>query len=319
MKRLKILFSVLIVITLFVGLFWGTKRKNTAIEQTEFLFDTTCSITVFSHSDKVAVIKAFEQASQIHHISTFFDDCSDVSKINNAKGGEYVKVDSSIIDMIELANKICVASDGAFDITIAPVSMLWKFDNEAPTPPSNEQIESALTLTSRETLALNKTNNTVKKAFSETKIDLGGIAKGYAADRAAEVLRAYNVSAAIIDFGGNIITLGKNPKTTDGKWRIGLQKPFAPNGEYAEVLEIDAAAVATSGTYQRSFTHNGILYHHIIDPKTGKPAVQHFSSVTVTANNSALADCLGTAIFVVGKEKGVELAKNLGASVVFLE
>lgn len=319
MKRLRVFFLILIVTTLFAGLFWNARLSSSAIEHTEFLFDTTCSITVFSRSDKDAVLEAFDEAARIHSLSSFFDQISDVSKINKAKAGEMVTVDPCIIEMIDLANEIHKASYGAFDITLAPVSMLWKFDTENPIPPTDKQLADALKHAGKEQLALNKTFNTVTKAFDETKIDLGGIAKGYAADCAAEVLEANGVLSAIIDFGGNIITVGKNPKTSDGQWRIGLQKPFAPNGEYEKTLKMDAGAVATSGTYQRSFTHKGNLYHHIIDPKTGKPSIQTFSSVTVTSENSALADCLGTAIFVLGREKGLTLANQYGATVIFLK
>lgn len=318
MKKIKILLSFLVVAVLFAGLYYR-EFKTSAHEETEFLFDTPCSIKIFSRGKKSALKAAFDEAARIHKLSNLFDDSSDVSKINHAAASTPIKVDSCIIEMLELAENIRLASDGAFDISIAPVSTLWNFDEESPAPPPRAKLQAALGYVGKDKLSLDKVNHTVTKQYSETKIDLGGIAKGFAADKAAEILKKNGVTAAIIDFGGNIITIGKNPKQNDGKWKIGLQKPFAPTGEYSKILSVGASAIATSGTYQRSFTFDDKLYHHIIDPKTGLPAEQDFSSVTVTAKSSAAADCLGTAIFILGKEKGIELAKKCEVSVDFLE
>ena len=319
MKRLKSFFSVLIVLTLLLGLFLNFRQNSSHIEHTEFLFDTACSITVFSGRDKSAITQAFDEAARIHKLSSFFDDSSDVSKINVAKANQKVSVDRSIIDMLELAEEIRIASDGAFDISIAPVSVLWKFDTESPVPPTDKQISDALKLSGGKKLFWDKATLTVSKELTETKIDLGGIAKGYAADKAAKILKEVGVSAAIIDFGGNIITLGKNPNSADGLWRIGLQTPFAASGEYSKTLTLGSCAVATSGSYQRSFVYDKTLYHHIIDPKTGRPAAADFSSITITAESSALADCLSTAGFVLGREKALTLAKQYNASAEFLQ
>lgn len=318
LKKLKVFFSVLIVITLLAGLFWNSQKGGKGIETTEFLFDTICSITVFSRDDQAAAKDAFDEAARIHKLSDFFDEGSDVSKINNANASVPINVDESIIDMIELANEINTASNGAFNITLAPVSALWKFDAETPIPPTDEDISAALKKSARERLNFDKKSGTVKKAFADTKIDLGAIAKGYAADQAAKVLKNAGVKSAIIDFGGNIVTIGKNPKSPDGKWRIGLQTPFASSGEYSKILKLDESSIATSGTYQRSFEYDGKLYHHIIDPKTGYPAVQGFDSVTITAKSAALADALSTAVFVMGEEDGKKLVEEFGSSLEIL-
>ncbi len=318
LKKLKTFFSVLIILTLFAGLFLTSRKGGKSIEETEFLFDTVCSITVFSRSDRQTVKDAFDEAAQLHRLSDFFDEISDVSKINKADASEAVKVDESIINMIEIANKINSYSDGAFDITLAPVSVLWKFDAENPIPPTDDEISAALKTSARENIKFDKKSGTVTKAFADTKIDLGAIAKGYAADRAAKILKDAGVKSAIIDFGGNIVTIGKNPKSPDGKWRIGLQTPFAQIGEYSKILKLDEAAIATSGSYQRSFEYEGKLYHHIIDPKTGHPASQSFDSVTITAESAALADALSTAVFVLGEENGKKLVENFGANLDIL-
>lgn len=318
LKKLKVFFSGLIILTLLAGLFVTSRKGGKGYEETEFLFDTVCSITVFSRADQTAAKSAFSEAARIHKLSDFFDETSDVSKINNAAASVTIKVSQNIINMIELANKVTAASNGAFDITLAPVSVLWKFDAENPVPPTDEQISAALRISAREQLAVDKKSGTVTKAFADTKIDLGAIAKGYAADQATKILKDAGVKSAIIDFGGNIVTIGKNPKSSDGKWRIGLQTPFAPSGEYSKILKLDETSIATSGTYQRSFEYEGKLYHHIIDPKTGRPAAQNFDSVTVTAKSAALADALSTAVFVLGEENGKKLVAEFDASLEIL-
>ena len=319
MKKIRIYFSIVILATLLIAMLYNGMVRPNEVSKTEFLFDTPCTITVFKNSEKSAVAEAFNEATRIHKLSNFFDSASDVSKINTAKMNKPVKVDPSIIEMLDLAGKISDSSNGAFDISIARVMRLWTFDKENPIPPTEEEIKAALAFSGKGSIAVDKNSYTVTKKYDDTQIDLGGIAKGYAADMAAKVLQEMNVKAAIIDFGGNLITIGKNPKTKDGMWRRGLQKPFSPNGEYVKTLKIGPGAVATSGTYQRNFVYDGVLYHHIIDPKTGKPANQAFSGVTVTASNSALADALGTAVFVLGREEGRKLAEDFGAEVVFLE
>ena len=120
-----------------------------------------------------------------------------------------------------------------------------------------------------------------------------------------------------MDLGGNITVMGSNPNTKDGRWRIGMQKPYSPTGEFDEVLEVATGAVVTSGTYQRYFERDGIRYHHIIDPHTGYPADRDYSSVTVVAESGLYADCLATACFVLGRDAGEILAEKFGAEIYF--
>ncbi len=319
MKNLKLTLSLLIVLALLSGLFVnGLNQAKETVHQ-EFLFDTLCSITVYSKKDAKAVDLAYAEAARIHRLADFYSNTSDVSKINNAKSGEVISVDPDIMNMLVLAQEVFEKSGGTFDVSIAPISQLWKFSDENPTPPSDEQLASLLPQVGFEALVLDEKNATVLKKSNNTQIDLGGIAKGYAADKAVQILKNNNVKSALIDFGGNIVTLGENPKTKNKKWRIGLQTPFAPTGEYSKIVETDGGrAVVTSGTYQRYFEYNNTKYHHIIDPKTGKPADKPYASVTTIADNAALADCLATAIFVLGENAGTKLADEFGAEVYFV-
>lgn len=317
MKRLKIVFSTIILATLILGLFFRAGGTDKKYESTEFLFDTYCTITAYSKNAETAVNAAFDEISRIHRLTDFFDENSDISRINKTKASKPIKVDPIVMEILEKALEIGEASGGAFDVTLAPVSMLWKFDEGEPVPPTAEQIKKALAIVENGGIEIDAESLTVTKLSDETKLDLGGIAKGYAGDSAARVLREMGVKAAIVDLGGNITCLGENPNSKDGKWRIGLQKPFAPIGEYSETVELAEASVVTSGTYQRYFEYSGERYHHIIDPLTGQPSKQDFDSVTIVGNSSMEADCLATAVYVLGREKGAALAEKYGVKIYF--
>ncbi len=317
MKKMKLILSVLVVFALLSGLFIKNLKQEKATTESEFIFDTLCSITVFSKADTPAVQKAFDEALRIHNLANFYDSQSDVSKINHAKSGEAVTIDKDILNMLQLSQDIFKKSGGAFDITIAPISKLWNF-NEASTPPDEARIARLMPFIGTNLITVDYNQMTVSKKYTDVQIDLGAVAKGYAADKAAEVLKEFNVDCGLIDFGGNIVTIGKNPNSDDGKWRIGVQTPYAPMGEHLKTIDVEGdCAIVTSGTYQRYFKYNGVTYHHILDPKVGFPANQSYDSVTVCANRAALADCLATAIFVMGKESGTVLGAEYGAQVYF--
>ena len=318
MKKLKILFTILITVTLFSGLAYRSISKNAQTGETRFLFDTVCSITVFSPSAEAEISAAFDAASEIHRLTDFFDQASDVARINSAKANTPVSVSRETAEIIHLAQKIQADSKGAFDISLAPVSQLWDFKSENPAVPRKSEVEKALDICKNSKITVDMTKLTAFKNRDDAQIDLGGIAKGYAADTAAKVLEEMGVNAAILDFGGNIVVVGKNPKTSDGEWRIGLQTPFAPTGEYSKIIEIQSGSTVTSGTYQRYFESDGSMYHHIIDPQNGFPAQREYKSVSISAQSSALADALATAVFVLGKEDGAGLAEKWGATVEFL-
>ena len=317
MKKLKTVFVVIILVTLIAGLYFKSLSDGGKDEQTEFLFDTYCTITAYSKNAEDATRAAFDEIARIHKLTDFFDENSDVSRINNSKANKAVMVDPIVMEILETALKIGRESDGAFDVTLAPVSMLWKFDEGEPVPPTADEVQAALETVKAGGIEIDAESLTVTKLTDETKIDLGGVAKGYAGDAATKILSEMGVKAAIVDLGGNISCIGKNPNSKDGKWRIGLQKPFSPTGEYSDMVEISEGAVVTSGTYQRYFEYGGERYHHIIDPSTGQPSKQDFDSVAVVGNSSMEADCLATAAYVLGREKSRALAEKYGVDIYF--
>ncbi len=315
-KKIKILLSVILLAVLCAALYISSGRRAGEYSETQFLFDTECTVSAGGKNAEAAVNAAFERAAELDALFDYYSDSSIVSEINNASADVEIGIDADTASVLSMANQISEASGGAFDITIAPVKDLWNFSGE-PSVPSSAAIQSALKSVNYNNFTLDSENNFLVKHNTFTRIDLGGIAKGYAADEAAKTLKESGVKYALIDFGGNVVTLGNNPKNKNGIWKIGIQKPFAPTGEYSEIIEVTESAVVTSGIYERNFTENGILYHHILDPKSGYPVENGLSSVTVVHKSSAVADGLATACFVLGEEHGRELAEKFGAEVYF--
>lgn len=318
MKNIKVFFLALLMLTALIGLWHKNAGNAKEYEATEFLFDTECTVRAYGIRAEEAVQAVFRELANLHMITNIYDKNSQTSMINSAKAETTVRVDRAIVNMINISQQVCKDSGGAFDITSAPVTQLWKFDGGEPAVPNEADIQSALTEIGFENFEIDVSECTVKKKTEGAAIDLGGVVKGYAGDVAAEILKNFGVDGALVDLGGNIVCVGKNPQTKNGTWRVGLQKPFAPTGEFDEVIEVKSGAVVTSGTYQRCFEYKGRLYHHIINPHSGYPSEQPYDSATVVTDSALTADCLSTACFILGEEKGMHLAEKYNAEVYFV-
>ena len=198
-------------------------------------------------------------------------------------------------------------SDGAFDITIAPVSSLWDFKAETPSVPSPEAIAEAVSHVNYENIIIR--DNTVKLADPQAGIDLGAIAKGYIADRIKDYLEEEGVRHAMINLGGNVLAMGSKLDGSD--YNIGIQKPFDETGEPITSVKISDKSVVTSGIYQRYFKADGKIYHHILDPNTGYPCENNLYSVTILTDSSLTADALSTTCFLLGYDRGMKLINQL--------
>lgn len=306
---------ILFMSALFVSSIKGTRQEYS---KTEFMLDTECSVTVYGNSKKAksAVEAAFEKISEIESYTSMYIENSDVSKINSAKSNIPINVDNTTFEILKLAAEVAEKSSGAFDITVSPVKELWNFKSAAAVP-SDEEIAKQLKNVGYNQIVLDENFKTVTKLNSDVKIDLGGIAKGYCGDAAKEVLKEYDIECGIVDLGGNITVFGTNPNSEDGKWGIGIQIPFEPTGSFKDVVRVNDLSVVSSGNYERYFEYKGKIYHHILDPCSGYPADNGFNQVTIIHESSALSDALSTACYVLGREKGEELAKSYGAEIYF--
>jgi Membrane-associated lipoprotein involved in thiamine biosynthesis len=233
---------------------------------------------------------------------------SDVSRINAAAGISPVNVHKDTFKVIERAIFFAEISNGAFDPSVGPLVSLWGIGGDNARVPSREEIDNTLPLINWRYVELDETAHSVFLKRKGMALDLGAIAKGYAADEAAAIIKNAGVKRAIIDFGGNIVTLGE--KKDKSPWKVGIQNPVKRRGIYFGVLRLDTEGkqtVVTSGAYERFFETDGERYHHILSTVTGYPVKNGLLSVTVIASDSTDADALSTSLFALGYEKGIKL------------
>jgi thiamine biosynthesis lipoprotein len=282
-----------------------------------FHFDTTNSIAC--DVDKKLLDEALELCARYEALLSRFVEGSDVWRVNHAQG-KPVEVSTETMTILNCAEELRVASGGAFNIAIGAASSLWritKSENKGagPMPPSEPVLNKAAAKL-REThikLEGNKVSVT-----AETTLDLGGIAKGYISDRVADFLREAGATGGLLNFGGNVVTIGRR---SDGSpWRVGLQTPGVEREQsiFAFVTSSDGAVV-TSGVYERAFVFEGRLYHHVLDPRDCRPARSGLLSATVTAAEAMLADGLATALLIMGPTDGLPLVERFGAQAVSLD
>lgn len=195
---------------------------------------------------------------------------------------------------------------GAFDVTIEPLVKLWGFGESHQGKPNDEDIQKALERVSSDNIVLTDSNVVLE---NDATVDFGGIAKGYIADIVKEDLMEMGVNSALINYGGNVLTIGSKPN--GASWSIGVQDPTKDNGEILATVDVIDKTVVTSGVYERFFVEDGVTYHHIIDPKTGYPADTNLYCVTIITDNSLDADSIATSCIVLGLDKGLELIDSL--------
>jgi thiamine biosynthesis lipoprotein len=229
-------------------------------------------------------------------------DSSELSAINAAAGRTPVKVSQESFNLIERALGYGAKSAGAFDISVGPLVRLWGIGTDAARLPAPAEIKALLPLVDHRLVRTDQAASSVFLEKAGMRLDLGAIAKGWAADESARVLRELGVKGAILDFGGNVMLVGRKPNGQ--AWRIGVQNPMDARGNYIGVLTCDEKAVVTSGIYERYFEQDGKRYHHILDTTTGYPVENGLISVSIVADNSTDADALSTTIFALGLEKG---------------
>jgi FAD:protein FMN transferase len=270
--------------------------------------------TIKSWCSKSLLDKAMAECRKYNDLLSKTVPGSDVWKINHA-GGMAVTVDDRTMSILRLAQEVSENSSGAFNIAVGPAVALWHFTDGTAVLPDAKALAEAVARADCAKIRLEE--NTVRVP-PELQIDLGGIAKGYIADQIADFLRERDVKNAMLNFGGNIVTVGSKP---DGSpWKVGLQKPLGERGkDYWAFVESQDSTVVTSGIYERGFELNGIWYHHILDPRTGCPVQNNLLTVTACTKSSMLADALTTAMFVMGPVEGSKLAAQFGVHAVFLE
>lgn len=289
-------------------------KAQNIFKDTRIMMGTVVSISVVAddkpHAD-AAIKAAFDELDRLEKMMSVQIPTSVVSKINRNAGKGPVKVPSEIMEVLVQAREVYGLSSGLFDVTIGPLVHLWGIETKDKYVPGAKEIAAVLPLCGFDNLDIDNAAQTVSLKKPGMAIDLGGIAKGYAADRAIEVLQNKGISGGIIAVAGDIRTLGTKP---GGKpWHIGGQHPRDKEKLLASLEftgDLTNQAVSTAGDYERFFMKDGIRYHHILDPRTGFPA-STCQSATVVAPKGLITDPLSTAIFLLGPEAGMALVEKM--------
>jgi thiamine biosynthesis lipoprotein len=294
------------------------RHKNSAapyISGSQFLLDTTCTIRLYDKQDKALLDEAFDLIARYESLWSKTIPTSDISRINSA-GSQPVEVDPETVSILKTAVEYSALSGGVFDVTIGALAELWDVLGELPQIPDEADIEKARETVDYTGIVLN--GSTVKLENPDARLDLGGIAKGYIADRVRDFLVSRGVGSAIINLGGNVVVIGSNPKGSP--WTVGVQAPFEDSGDYVGTLHVSDKSVVTSGIYRRYFVLDGVLYTHIIDPRTGRPVENDLASVTIISPRSQQGDGIASACLLLGVEMGKELIGQLeGVSAIFVK
>ena len=278
---------------------------------------TVCVVTLYDDGTPRIYNDIFARLNEIESRMSVFIEGSDVYRINKAAGIEAVEVHRDTFGVIERAVYFAELSGGAFDPTVEPLVALWDIGGKNPGVPAREEIDGVLPLINWRDIELDRKNKTIFLKKPGMALDLGAIAKGYAADEAAAIIKKAGISQAMISIGGNILTVGGKK---DGRlWRIGIQNPLDTRGAYIGITSTSEKSLVTSGVYERFFEADGKRYHHIFSPSTGYPADNGLLSVSIIADISMDADALSTAVFVMGYEKGSALVESLeGVDAIFV-
>ena len=264
-----------------------------------FSMDTFMQITVFGTRANEAAEAAKSRVLAIEQIFSRTLEDSEISRIHQASAGSAVTVSEEAIALLTRAIAASDETDGAFDITIAPIMSLWGFTEDSYYVPEDAEITKLLPLVDSSKVLIDPEARTVTLGVEGIAIDVGGIAKGYASDEVQKVLREYDCAGALISLGGNAAVMGNKP---DGSaFRVAITDPSDPSS-YLGVLTCKETSIVTSGGYERFFVEDGVTYIHIMDPKTGRPADSDLTSVTIVSSEGLRADYLSTALFVMGRE-----------------
>lgn len=288
----------------------GTQAaSNKTVERSEFIFGTLVQIKLYEGGSEEIANDMIARLHQLDGLLSTSKSDSDIFKINASAGVEPVKVSKETMDIIQRGLDYCKLSGGRFDITVEPLVVLWGIGSEGARVPENAEIEATKKLIDYTKVQVDPQQMTVYLPEKEMGVDLGAIAKGFAADEMIRLLKSKGVKRAIVNLGGNVIVLGN--KSEDTPWRVGIQNPNTNRGEYLGIVGVADQTVVTSGIYERYFEQDGKRYHHILDTQTGFPVESNVASVSIVTSSSIDADALSTVAFTLGIDKGLELINSL--------
>jgi len=273
---------------------------------------TEVRISVWTDDEPRAIdacAQAFDEFDRLERLMSVWIAGSDIQRLNESAGGTPVAVSAEVLEVLQIAQQISEWSGGVFDVTFAALSGLWKFDTQDKdgSVPDPDAIRARLPLINYRDLVVDPKARTALLKRTGMRINLGGIGKGYAVDRAVTLLRAHGLPDFMVQAGGDFYAAGGHG---DRPWRIGIRDPRGPADRIFAALDLSEGTFSTSGDYERFFFKDGVRYHHILDVRTGEPA-RASRSVTLVTNRAVLADALAKAVFVLGPRDGLALLARI--------
>lgn len=271
-----------------------------------FAMDTYMSLAAYGDGAREALAAAAREINRLEQELSRTVSASDIYKLNDS-GSTVVSEETAAL--LQSAMTYSAATGGLFDVTVAPLVSLWGITTDSPRVPSQSEIDALLPLVGSGHIHMDGNAVTLDSGCA---VDLGGIAKGYASDRVAQVLRQYAVTGAAVSLGGNVYVCGQ--KSDGSAWSVAVQDP-KDTGAYAMTLELTDVFAVTSGGYQRYFTDSDrTVYQHILDPRTGRPAQTDLLSVTIIGQNGTMADAYSTALYVMGEQAACDFWRHSGGA-----
>ena len=316
--------SLLLIIVAFTG----CSQVKTPITKSGIYFDTVISITLYEPNSSKLIDECFSLAETYENLFSKTISDSDVSRVNSSYN-QWIGVNEETFSIITHSFEYEDLSEGRFSVMCGALTGLWdignQFESEKSIIPTESEIITAKKVCGKETLDIDENTHSVRINTMGAKLDLGAVAKGYIADQMKTYLLSKGVKSGIIQLGGNVLLIGENPTKNDGLYTIGINEPFSEDGSVITAVSEKDNSIVTSGNYQRFFEHDGNLYHHIIDLKTGYPADTGLNSVSIVTKESYDADALSTVCFLLGKDKASELinsinnTNNTNTSAIFID
>ena len=279
------------------------------IKKQYFALGTQIELTAFGTATEQDLDDAYQLIQGYEARLTVNRDHSEIMAINQNAGKAAVQVSSSTYSLVKLAINISKENFG-FNTTIGPLVKLWKIGFAGANVPNDNEIQKRLSLTDPNKVVLNDNDQSVKLLEPQMQLDLGGIAKGYIADRIRDLWRSRGIQSGMINLGGNLLTMGPCPLHSDKLWSIGVQNPDENRGKIITSIKHLACSAVTSGIYERFLKQNKKVYHHIIDPQTGYPLKTDLAGVTVFTHDSVIGEIESTRLFFAGKAPKNWLTKN---------
>lgn len=322
-KRKTIIICVAIVLVIACVFFIKYQRDRKAELETpatsvEFIMDTSIVQKFYGKHAQEAVDEIVQKLRDYENTMSMHLANSEITKLNEAAGKEYVELSASTIEFLKKAKEYSEKSNRAFDITIAPLTTLWHITSpgEHSVPPQAE-IDKALALVDYNDLLIDEENNKAMLKREGQSVDLGGIAKGASSQIVLDVVKKYNIKYGYVSLGGNLVVIGPDPSGQE--YRFGVRDPLGTEQEYIGTITLTGKTMATTGGYERYFIENGVKYHHVLDPKTGYPAKSNLLSATVISENGMLADYLSTTMFVLGKDAALQYMSDERFSLILVD